>query len=161
LETVFSKKATRIWVAVLCIWIVFVWTRSMVGGEESSEHSMFFVHLLSGVFNAFGVTSEATMNFIVRKCAHFTEYAVMGAVATRAFAPRTFLKRKWFAIQAALLLIIPSIDETIQLFVPGRSGLVTEVMIDFSGAITGSLICCLLMWLHIRRKRAAAGKPSE
>ena len=38
---------------------------------------------------------------------------------------------------AVFLLLIPSIDETIQLFVPGRAGMITDAMIDCCGAATG------------------------
>jgi VanZ family protein len=153
-----DPKATRIWVAVLVLWVVFVWTRSMVPGTESSEHSMFVVNLVRPALEFLGVKSVDTMNFIVRKCAHFTEYAVMGAVAMRVFMPRVSASRKWLFLQLALLVCIPAIDETIQLFVPGRCGAVTDVMIDVSGAVTGACLCALFMWLRSRRRsrRAAA-----
>ena len=47
---------------------------------------------------------------------------------------------------AAMLLFIvcvPSLDETIQIFVPGRSSAVRDVFIDLAGAATGLLIAAL------------------
>ena len=38
-------------------------------------------------------------------------------------------------------------DETIQLFVPGRSGQVTDVWIDFSGVLTGLVVGLILLGL--------------
>ena len=38
-------------------------------------------------------------------------------------------------------------DETIQLFVPGRSGQVTDIWIDFSGVMTGLLVGFILLGL--------------
>lgn len=58
-------------------------------------------------------------NFVVRKCAHFTEYMVLGILATHAF---DFEGRRTFDVllpTAVFLLLIPSIDETIQLFGAG------------------------------------------
>ena len=52
----------------------------------------------------------------------------------------------YLAIALALVLI-PSIDETIQLFVPGRSGQVTDIWIDFSGVMTGLLVGLILLGL--------------
>ena len=52
------------------------------------------------------------------------------------------------------LLLIPSIDETIQLFVPGRAGMITDVMIDCCGAATGVVLRYLLRPL-MRAKKAA------
>jgi VanZ family protein len=151
-----NSKATRIWVAVLVLWVVFVWTRSMVPGTESSDHSMFVVHLVRPLLEFFGVHDVGTMNFIVRKCAHFTEYAVMGAVAMRVFMPRVQTGRKWLLLQLAILVCVPAIDETIQLFVPGRCGAVTDVMIDVSGAVTGACLCALGMWLWTRHREKRA-----
>ena len=55
---------------------------------------------------------------------------------------------------AAFLLLIPSIDETIQLFVPGRAGMITDVMIDYCGAATGVVLRYLLRSLICAKKAA-------
>ena len=38
-------------------------------------------------------------------------------------------------------------DEIHQLFVPGRSGMFTDVLIDTGGAVTGMLVSMLLMFI--------------
>ena len=38
-------------------------------------------------------------------------------------------------------------DETVQLFVPGRSGQVTDIWIDFSGVMTGLMVGLILLGL--------------
>ena len=53
-----------------------------------------------------------------------------------------------------ILLLIPSIDETIQLFVPGRAGMITDVMIDCCGAATGVVLRYLLRSLMCAKKAA-------
>ena len=55
---------------------------------------------------------------------------------------------------AVFLLLIPSIDETIQLFVPGRAGMITDVMIDCCGAATGVVLRYLLRSLMCAKKAA-------
>ena len=50
--------------------------------------------------------------------------------------------------------LIPSIDETIQLFVPGRAGMITDVMIDCCGAATGVVLRYLLRSLMCAKKAA-------
>ena len=39
-------------------------------------------------------------------------------------------------------------DEVHQLFVPGRSGRITDVLIDGAGAVVGGIVVRLLMRLH-------------
>ena len=48
---------------------------------------------------------------------------------------------------------IPLCDESIQLLVPGRSGQISDVWLDFAGALTGLAAAALLLWLG-RRHRA-------
>ncbi len=50
---------------------------------------------------------------------------------------RHFFKHVSWPMLGGLLTALT--DETIQLFVPGRSGQVTDVWIDFSGVLTGLL----------------------
>ena len=93
-------------------------------------------------------------NFVVRKCAHFTEYMVLGILATHAF---DLEGRRTFDVllpTAVFLLLVPSIDETIQLFVPGRAGMITDVMIDCCGATTGVVLRYLLRSLMYTKKAA-------
>ena len=54
------------------------------------------------------------------------------------------------ALLAGLVLttLVPCLDETIQLFVPGRSGSPRDVAIDLAGAATGAL----LTWLFHRAR---------
>lgn len=84
----------------------------------------------------------------------FTEYMVLGILATHAFDVEG--RRTFDALlpTAVFLLLIPSIDETIQLFVPGRAGMITDVMIDCCGAMTGVALRYLLRSLICAKKAA-------
>lgn len=52
-------------------------------------------------------------------------------------------------------LLVALTDETIQLFVPGRSGQVTDVWLDFLGILAGSVMYLILSaaaaYLHAKR----------
>lgn len=79
-------------------------------------------------------------NGIVRKYAHFALFFVLGALCTSLFL--VFMpKRKILPIFLALLvcLLWASADEIHQLYVPGRTGQVKDVLIDFSGAFIASV----------------------
>lgn len=106
------------------------------------------------VLHSLSLPYEWVTNFVVRKCAHFTEYMVLGVLVTHAFdieGRRTFDR---LLPTVVFLLLIPSIDETIQLFVPGRAGMITDVMIDCCGAATGVVLRYLLRSLVCTRKAA-------
>lgn len=93
-------------------------------------------------------------SFIVRKFAHFFEYAVLGFLIGCAF----FLSRRRFSpITAVICSALYSIsDEIHQYFVPGRACRIFDVGVDTLGALTGTLILAFIILIvnsiAIRRK---------
>jgi VanZ family protein len=135
------------WVVLLVAWVCFMWGHSLVPGPASTAESDRVALLLRGLFAWLGVGDHAVVTFVVRKAAHFLEYAVMGLLLRKALGPGR--RAAWLA----LALAIPSADEAIQLFVPGRSSSPRDVAIDFAGALTGLGVCILLEGLRARRAR--------
>ena len=95
-----------------------------------------------------------TVDHIVRKTAHFMEYAILASAIELHY---WITKRK--GIRFILLSILFSFlyaatDEFHQLFVPGRSGEFKDVMIDTVGAAAGAFLFHFLLILieHIKRK---------
>ena len=87
--------------------------------------------------------------FIIRKCAHLTEYAVLALLVWRALRkPLRKENRPWDWADARFAVLFVALyaasDEFHQLFVPNREGRVTDVLIDTSGGIIG---LCLLWGL--------------
>ena len=102
------------------------------------------VTLLRPLFEVVGVTDADLMAFLVRKAAHFTEYAILGVLARGLFGS-LHAERGVRPLPAGLLVaFVPVVDECIQLFVPGRSGQLTDVLIDLSGVIVGALLAHLV-----------------
>jgi VanZ family protein len=90
----------------------------------------------------------AVVHLITRKIAHFTEYAILGFLAARAFrtSPQPAIRRRWFLICAALIVVYALMDEYHQSFVPSRTASIYDSMIDIAAGLTALLIV---------RKRAA------
>jgi VanZ family protein len=74
-------------------------------------------------------TGPGTWDLVLRKAAHVTEYAILGALLVRA------LDRPVAA--AALAIAYAATDELHQHFVAGRAGTVVDVAVDAVGAIIG------------------------
>lgn len=147
-------KINRKWAVVTCLMALLIWGNSLVPGSGSGSLSLTVMEAIRGFLHGVGLPYEWVTNFVVRKCAHFTEYMVLGILATHAF---DFEGRRTFDVllpTAVFLLLIPSIDETIQLFVPGRAGMITDVMIDCCGAATGVVLRYLLRSLMCAKKVA-------
>ena len=80
------------------------------------------------------------LDHIVRKTAHFMEYALLAAAWVLHFVVR----KKGYHIGAYLSILFTSLyavtDELHQTFVPGRSGQISDVLLDSCGAVTGALL---------------------
>ena len=147
-------KINRKWAVVTCLMALLIWGNSLVPGSGSGSLSLTVMEAIRDFLRGVGLPYEWVTNFVVRKCAHFSEYMVLGILATHAF---DFEGRRTFDVllpTAVFLLLIPSIDETIQLFVPGRAGMITDVMIDCCGAATGVVLRYLLRSLMCAKKAA-------
>ena len=89
---------------------------------------------------------------IVRKCAHFSEYTLLGVLVALTCA-MTFSRSLWQALfPIAFCVLCAALDEWHQTFVAGRSGELRDVLIDSGGAMFGMLLCLCIRKLT-RRKR--------
>lgn len=134
-----------------------IWGNSLVPGTGSGSLSVAVVDAVRSALGALHLPAGWVTNFLVRKTAHFTEYAVLGVLVANALDPERAVYRGHLASICIALALVPSIDETIQLFVPGRSGQVTDVLLDCCGAATGVLLSYAVSRVRTRR---AAGRAS-
>jgi VanZ family protein len=80
----------------------------------------------------------AVVHSITRKIAHFTEYAILGFLAARAFrpSPRPAINQRWFLICVTLVVVYALLDEYHQSFVPSRTASISDSLIDMAGGLT-------------------------
>ena len=116
----------KICIALAIIWMGVIFYMSNQPASISSIHSGNTINIISKlpiIGNIMDyLTSINIGEFIVRKCAHMTEYDNIKKAIIIAFLG-TFL----YACS----------DEFHQLFIPGRSGEFRDVMIDSTGGIMG------------------------
>ena len=82
------------------------------------------------------------IHMVVRKAAHFAEYAILAFLAARAFraSPRPALAKRWFLASLVLVVAYALLDEYHQSFVPSRTGSIYDSLIDISGGLTALLL---------------------
>lgn len=149
-------RLSKPWLFAAIIMVLIIWGNSLVPGSGSGSLSLSVVEAVRGALDALRLPSDWVTNFLVRKTAHFTEYAVLGVLVAHAFDPERTAEHMRLAAICLALVLVPSIDETIQLFVAGRSGQVTDVLLDCCGAATGVLLT-YLVWRLRRRESPAPG----
>lgn len=86
------------------------------------------------------------IEFFIRKGAHFFSYFLIGLFWYLGLRKR--VRHEWLTILLAVLLSIgyASFDEFRQVFNPGRSGLMADVILDTAGAIVGVGMAKLLVY---------------
>ena len=97
----------------------------------------------------------------IRKCAHFTEYAILAFWANRAFSGSSLklLRQRPFIFSFLLVLLVASIDETNQSFLASRTGSFGDVLLDVSGGL--AMILSLALYGFFVGKRGDRGRQKS
>lgn len=75
--------------------------------------------------------------FPVRKCAHLSLYLILGILVISLLREYMVINTKLVLLSLLICFLYACSDEIHQLFVPGRSGEVRDVLIDILGASLG------------------------
>ena len=135
-----KKKKLWLWLLLLLAWIgVIFWHSSCTAAKSDAESLGLLVYVRKVL--------PFMTNHLIRKLGHFTEFAILGWLMTKCFSLcKNFILLKPLAFS----LFVALCDETIQLFVPGRSGNIRDVWIDFAGVILGTLLMRLIFEIRKR-----------
>jgi len=116
---------------------VFIGSTDLMSAEHTSR---FIGPFLRWVAPDISTATVESIQFLVRKCAHVAEYAILAALFYRAF--RHGQDNSWRAATLALVAatFYASLDEFHQSFVPSRTGTPWDVGIDSLGALAGLVI---------------------
>ena len=141
--------ARVIFTIALAACITFIFTNSMQIADVSSGASGKVLVWMQRILRHLGMPGAAdrlTMH-IVRKLAHFCEYALEGFLLM--LCMRVYSRHPLRHISVPMLggVLTALTDETIQLFTPGRSSQVTDVWLDSAGVLAGILAALVLLAL--------------
>lgn len=133
-----KKKEIIISWMLLVIWMIFIFIMSSFNGNISSNQSGSIADL---IYNLFNISNTEKVSLIVRKCAHVSEFFILGILVIN-LVSKYNVKHISF-ISFIVCVLYASSDEFHQLFVPGRSGQVTDIFIDMIGTIFSLLVMYL------------------
>ena len=140
------KVVLKYWLPVL-LWMMLIFFAS--ADSQSYQHSStLFEPLIRWLFPQMTAEQVERIHHGFRKCAHLTEYAILALLLWRALRkPQRKILQPWRWDQAgcalAMVFLFAATDEIHQIFVPTRTPLVSDVLIDTSGGA----IALLLLWL--------------
>jgi VanZ family protein len=139
----------KFWLPVAA-WMIFIF----IGSTDlmSAEHTSRFIGPFLRWFGPdITEATVASIQLVVRKCGHLTEYAVLAAFLYRALRQRREQVTAAAIIAFLIAAIYAALDEFHQSFVASRTASGWDVMIDCLGAVVGLAICS-----RFRRRRRAS-----
>jgi VanZ family protein len=148
------NSGNRLWrYGPLVVWalLIFIGSSDLL---SSSHTSTLLVRPLHWLFPAASGHTLATFHFVIRKLAHFTEYAIMAALAARAFrtSSRELLRTHWFVMSLLMVVGYALSDEFHQSFYPTRTASIYDSMIDS----LGGLAALTFIWWRQKRNYSRA-----
>ncbi len=156
------KKRRWIRTLLAIAYVGFIFSNSMAPADESSRQSGAVMTMLLKLLGSLGLEGGWVTEHLIRKTAHFAEYAVLGvllwnclgaygagdgasrgkpenaALTGESLAEVKKRTRQRLLCQGWLGTLIPLADETIQLFTEGRSGQLSDVWLDMAGVLSGT-----------------------
>ena len=160
------KSLNKIACFLMLCWMVVIFMFSAEPDTESSELSgsvcARIISLVKSVRASHWDEKELLdkaelIDYPVRKCAHMSEYAILTLLGYVAFS---FLHgRRRFVIPIGVTFLYACTDEIHQLFVPGRAGRFTDVLIDTTGGIIMLLFIALVT--HVAHAKHTAGAVKQ
>lgn len=148
-----DNKILKVFMIILTAgYIVFILSNSLKPASVSGANSQSIVDVINSFFKILNLNIVLT-NHIIRKTAHFAEFFLLGIITTSAF--RVFTKTPYKNIFTILFIGLATAvsDETVQIFVDGRGSQVSDVLLDFSGVLAGTLIALLFYIVMARHKK--------
>ena len=153
-----KRHTGKISFIITLLWVAVIFSFSLQPATTSSEVSRgvgewlveTFVLFLSERLEAMPVEQLEFLHTLLRKAGHFSEFFVLGVLAMLSVLQTKVRYRLLSALSFCVL--VAAVDETIQLFVSGRSGQVTDVVLDSVGALCGIIVLMSVRSLYFHLK---------
>jgi VanZ family protein len=153
-----QKQLLKTWVAA-ALWMTLIAIEST--DTFSAERTGRFLYPLLHFLMGLDLARFEVVHGYIRKCGHFVGYFALSFFLFRAWratlrlpwAPRWALR--WATIAFFMSVLVASLDEWHQTFIPSRTGAFSDVVLDSFAALTAQLLIFLFLTLKPRRMNAA------
>ena len=145
-----NLKRLVIFLVLIVLAIGFIFYNSLQNSEESHKASGIIENIVNPLIDKIFGEESVDINYVVRKAAHLTEFCILGFVVMGVVLT---VGGKYFGYGLFCVLAIAVTDEYIQSF-SDRTSSVKDVLIDFTGALIGFVICTVLYLIaHTIKKK--------
>ena len=144
-----SRKRKILCAALIAANLAFIWGNSLLPGTDSGDLSGGIMAWINS-FLGLGEAGAETLHLLIRKGAHFTEFACLGALLCWRCGMADVKGAATGAFPLLGSILAACTDETIQIFVDGRGSSLLDVWVDTFGALAGIIL--LLLGHHLRKR---------
>jgi len=146
-----QKNLLKVWIAAtLWMGLIALESTKYFGALQTSRILFPIFHFL------FGITWEQfrPWHFIIRKTGHFVGYFMLSLSQFRAWKATLRLPQatawtaRWAGIAFLVSVVVASLDEWHQTYLPNRTGSVRDVVLDSTGVLAAQI----MIFLYWRRK---------
>lgn len=146
-------------IIIVLVWMGVIFYFSHQSGTSSSKMSNSITRWIVNTFvpnysNLTRVEQSSILkdtSYVIRKLAHYTEYAILGLFLFAATYAFTDNEKIIFSVVSVLGIVYAISDELHQSFIDGRAPTVKDVLIDAIGLLT--ILVLIGIILNIRRIR--------
>lgn len=130
-------------IILVLLWMVMIFLLSNEEAVKSSKKSDGLIIRSVELFTGKSLSvqeKEKVLKYLVfpvRKCAHLSLYLILGILVISLLREYMVINTKLVLLSLLICFLYACSDEVHQLFVPGRSGEVRDVLIDTLGACLG------------------------
>jgi VanZ family protein len=139
-------KSKWFWWSLVIAWcaVIYCFSEFSVFTGENTEKVIRHVIKYWAFAGAEGNDASSPLNFVIRKFAHLSAFGILAFLVWKAMFPHRFA---WIGAWSFAVLYAAT-DEWHQSFQPGRTALVSDVLIDACGA----LLALLFVRMYLRLK---------
>lgn len=135
---------------LIIFWLVLIFIFSGEASDVSSSQSGMIVDVIS---QNISILPKEAITFVVRKLAHIFLYFVLSILIYNFIKDSTKSTTKSLFITATITLLLASLDEIHQTFISGRSGQITDVIIDMIGCLAGLALCIVASQTNLHKQK--------
>lgn len=133
----------RWWPALAWAIVIFVFSTSAFTSDNTGR---IIIPILHWLMPRAATATLFEIHHVIRKCGHFTEYFILSLLVLRGIrAGRRNSRIVWALAAIAIVACYASLDEFHQIFVPGRTPAVADVLLDTIGGICAQIVVALVI----------------
>jgi VanZ family protein len=152
-----QKQIVKVWIAT-GLWLVVIAIESTpyLAADYTSRFLYPILHFL------FGVDRQhfPFWHHLIRKTGHFVGYFTLSVLLFRAWKATLRLPMewawRWASIAWIISAVVASMDEWHQSYIPTRTGIFSDVVLDSSAALTAQIVIYFFWRIRSRRSKTVS-----